>query len=349
MNRPTVIRLAAVAVTVALVVGACGGDDAPDEVVLVTHDSFYLPDETLDAFEAETGLTLSILQGGDAVEVLNQSILTAGDPQGDVLFGVDDATLTRALDADLFEPYESPRLEAVDPRFVLDPEHRVTPIDHGAVCVNYDREWFDAEGLEPPADLAALADPAYADLLVVQNPASSTPGLSFLLASVAEFGEDGWLDWWAQLRANGVEVTAGWTDAYFTRFSGGSGEGDRPLVVSYGSSPPAEVLGVDPLPDAAPTGVIESTCTRQIEMAGVLRGAANPEGARQLVDFLLSPEVQADVPLSMFVFPVVDGVELPVEFERFAVVPDDPYALAPELVADQRDAWIGEWTDVVVR
>lgn len=346
-HRPRRALLALLAV--ALVAVGCGGDDGSDEVVLVTHDSFVLPEELLQDFEADTGLELRILQGGDAVEVLNQSILTAGDPQGDVLFGVDDATLSRALEADLFEPYESDRLAVVADRFVLDPEHRVTPVDHGAVCVNYDREWFAAEGLEPPAGLEALADPAYADLLVVPNPASSTPGLSFLLASVAEFGEDGWLDWWERLDANGVEVTAGWTDAYFARFSGGSGEGDRPLVVSYGSSPPAEVLGVEPLPDEAPTGVIESTCIRQVEVAGILRGAANPDGARQLVDFLLSPEVQAAVPLSMFVFPVVDDVALPEVFERFAVVPDDPYALDPAVVDDNREAWIDAWTDVVVR
>jgi thiamine transport system substrate-binding protein len=336
-------------VAIAVLAGACGDDGGPDEVVLVTHDSFVLTEELVEAFEAESGYALRVLQGGDAVEAVNRAVLTAGSPQGDVLFGVDESTLSRALEAELFEPYRSPALDRVDPAFVLDPEHRVTPVDHGAVCVNVDLEWFAAAGLDPPEDLTGLVDPAYADLLVVQNPASSSPGLAFLLASIAEFGEDGWLDWWAQLRANGVTVTSGWTDAYFARFTAGGGDGDRPLVVSYGSSPPAGVLGLDPLPDVAPTGVIESTCYRQVEMAGVLRGAANPDGARALVDFLLDARVQASVPLSMFVFPVVTAVPLPEEFARFAVVPRSPYSLPPETVAAGRDGWIGAWTDTVIR
>jgi thiamine transport system substrate-binding protein len=152
-----------------------------------------------------------------------------------VLFGVDTAFLSRALDAELFVPYRSPELDAVDPRFVLDPEHRVTPIDHGDVCLNYDVAWFEEQDLDVPGDLAELTEPAYAGLLAVQNPATSSPGLSFLLATVERFGEDGYLDFWEQLVANDVVVTNGWSEAYYEEFSA-TGEGDRPLVVSYASS-----------------------------------------------------------------------------------------------------------------
>ena len=346
-------RAAAIAALVVVAASACGDDagesTAPGEVVVIAHDSFVISDELVEAFEAETGLELTVQRGGDAVEIVNQAILTIDDPQGDVLFGVDDATLSRATDAGLFEPYRPQRLDDVDPELVLDAEGRATPIDHGAVCVNYDAEWFAAEGLAPPSSLADLADPAYADLLVVQDAASSSPGLAFLTATIAEFGEDGWLDYWRDLRANGVTVASDWTDAYYGRFSGGSGEGDRPLVVSYGSSPPAEVLEVEPLPAEAPTGVVESTCVRQIEHAGVLAEAANPEGARRFIDFLLGDDFQASVPLGMFVYPVVDGVELPEAFERFAVVPASPYRLDAELIAAERDGWIDAWTDAVLR
>lgn len=335
----------------ASVVAACGddGDEGGGEVVVIAHDSFVFGDELVAAFEEETGLELTIQRGGDAVEIVNQAILTVEDPQGDVLFGVDDATLTRATDAGLFEAYEPARADDVPAELVVDDEWRATPIDHGAVCVNYDAEWFAAEGIEPPSSLAELADPAYEDLLVVQDATSSSPGLAFLTATIAEFGEDGWLDYWSDLRDNGVLVASDWTDAYYARFSGGSGEGDRPLVVSYGSSPPAEVLGVDPLPDTAPTGVVESTCVRQVELAGVLANASNPEGARRFVDFLLGDEFQASVPLEMFVYPVLPDVELPEEFERFAVVPSSPYQLDPEDIAARRDDWVGAWTDAVMR
>jgi thiamine transport system substrate-binding protein len=332
-----------------LALAACTSEQGPDEVILVSHDSFQISDELIEAFEAETGLTLTIRRGGDAVEALNQAILTVDNPQGDVFFGVDDATLSRALAAELFEAYEASGLDRVPAELRIDPDHRVTPIDHGSVCVNYDAEWFETEGIPAPDSLDDLADPGYRGLLVVQNPASSTPGLNFVMATIAEYGEDGWLDYWQRLRDNDVVVTSGWTEAYYGRFSGPSSEGDRPLVTSYGTSPPFEVDDSGPLPDSAPTGVIEATCIRQIEFAGILSNAANPEGAERLIDFLLSDAFQAEIPLSMYVFPAVDTVELPEIFVRYATVPTDPYHLDSDLIEAERERWIREWTDAVLR
>ena len=252
-----------------LLAGCGGGEERPTEVVLVTHDSFAISKPVRRAFEEESGYTLRILKAGDAGEIVTRALLTAGDPEGDVLFGVDNNLLQRALDGDVFEPYESPDLAAVDPALRLDPEHRATPIDRGDVCLNYDRRWFAERGIPPPTSLADLTQPRYEGLLVVQNPATSTPGLAFLLATVAELG-DGWRDYWRRLRANRVLVTDGWEDAYYGRFSGSSGgTGNRPIVVSYASSPPAEVIFRDPRPSEAPTGVVEASCFRQVELAGV--------------------------------------------------------------------------------
>jgi thiamine transport system substrate-binding protein len=327
----------------------CGGDEKPTDVVLVTHDSFVISDDVRSEFEESSGLKLRILQSGDAGELLSKALLTAGNPQGDVLFGVDNNLLSRALDGDLFESYESSLLEQVDENYVLDPEHRVTPIDHGEVCVNYDKAWFADREVEPPRSLADLTDSRYDGLLVVENPATSTPGLAFLLATVARFGERGWQRYWSLLRENGVLVVDGWEEAYNSRFSGSAGKGDRPIVVSYASSPPAEVIFATPPPKEAPTAVIESSCFRQIELAGVLRGARNEEGAQELVDFLLSERFQEDIPLSMFVFPVNRDAKLPPEFEKFAVVPESPLELPPEEIGANRDRWVKEWTSVVLR
>lgn len=353
-RRPLFALLAA-----ALVVAACGDDDAetaPDpeggaatSITMLTHDSFDVSEEVLDAFTEDTGITVELLPSGDAGSMLNQAILTKGSPQGDVLFGVDSTFLSRALDEDLFLAYESPVLEGVDESLVLDPEHRVTPIDTGDVCLNYDKAGLAEAGLEPPADLADLADPAYAGTLVVENPATSSPGLAYLLATVAEFGEDGWQDHWRALRANDVEVAAGWEEAYYGSFSGAAGSpGDRPIVVSYASSPPAEVIFAEEPPDEAPTGVVEGSCYRQIEFAGILDGTEHEEAAQQLIDFLLSPTFQEDVPLNMFVYPVID-VELPAEFVEHGAQPQDPYLLDADVVAANRDAWIEEWTEIVLR
>lgn len=328
---------------------APGSESNRGTVRLVTHDSFALSDDVVAEFERESGYRLEIVQSGDAVDVVNKAVLSAGRPEGDVLFGIDDNTLRVAFDAGIFTPYRSPLLNVVDDRFELDPEARVTPIDHGHVCVNYDVEAYRASGIEPPRTFEDLASPAYRNQLVVQNPASSTPGLAFLLATVSRYGEDGWRDYWRRLRANGVEVVDSWSQAYSSRFSGGSGEGDRPLVVSYGSSPPYEVLNAGTDLTEAPTAVVADTCYRQVEFAGLLAGATNPEGGRALIDFLLGQRAQEDIPLQMFVFPVRTGTPLPEVFERFTTVPDEPLSLPPERVGSERERWVREWTDTVLR
>jgi thiamine transport system substrate-binding protein len=345
------VGVGAVVGALALAAVGCGGSDeaAPKQVVLVTHDSFAVSKPVKRAFERETGLRLRILQSGDAGEALNKALLTAGNPQGDVFFGVDNTLLSRALGEDLFDAYESPELAHVPRDYVLDGEHRVTPIDHGDVCLNYDKAWFRERGIRPPQSLEDLAELRYRNLLVVENPATSTPGLAFLLATVAHFGPDGWQDYWRQLRANGVLVVDGWEEAYTVRFSGSAGKGKRPIVVSYASSPPAEVVFAGRPLAKAPTAVIEPSCFRQVELAGVLRGARNAEGARRLIDFMLSPTFQRDVPLSMFVFPVREGVALPPAFAKHAVVPEAPLDLPPDVIGANRDAWIDEWTDIVLR
>lgn len=342
-----------------LALAACGGGDGDgspsaeraDDVTLrlLTHDSFAASDEVLDAFTEETGIELELVAVGDAGTMVNQAILTKDNPLGDVLFGIDNTLLTRALDEDIFEPYESELLADVDDVYLLDPEHRVTPIDHGQVCLNYDKAFFEASDLVVPDDLDDLTDPAYRGLTVVQNPATSSPGLAFLLASVDRYGEDGWQDWWSALRDNDVLVTAGWEDAYYGSFSGGSGEGDRPIVVSYASSPPAEVVFADPEPDESPIGVVEASCFRQIEAAGILAGTEHPAEARRLIDFLLSVPFQEDIPLQMFVFPVNREAELPEVFVEHAVVPDEPLSLTVEEIGENRERWVDEWTDAVLR
>ncbi|WP_049565510.1 thiamine ABC transporter substrate-binding protein [Streptomyces sp. SBT349] len=336
---------------------ACGnGDDGDaesgggDTVTVVTHDSFLVSDDVLARFTEETGYTVEVLRAGDAGVVVNQAVLSKDNPQGDVLFGVDNTLLSRALDAGIFVPHPAEGLDQVPEAYHLDAgEDRVTPVDTGDICVNYDRAYFAERDLEPPRTFEELADPAYRDLLVVENAATSSPGLGFLLGTVAAYGEDGWRDYWERLADNGVEVVDGWEQAYNERFSG-AGDGDRPLVVSYASSPPAGVVyGGEERPEEAPTGVSTGTCFRQIEFAGLLDGAANPEGGKAFLDFLLSAAFQEDLPLQMFVNPVREGVELPEEFTRYGETIDEPLTMDPEAIAEGRERWIDEWTSLVVR
>ena len=239
-------------------------------------------------------------------------------------------------------PYSSPALAGVSDEFQLDPQHRVTPVDYGDVCVNY---WIDAVPTVPET-LDDLTQPEFADQLVVQHPETSSPGLAFLLATIAAFG-DGWEAYWEDLRANGVAVTAGWEDAYYGEFIAGGG--DRSAVVSYASSPPAEVIYADPPTDVAPTGVITDSCYRQIEFAGILAGTDNEAGAQALIDFMLSETWQNDVPLNMFVYPVIDSATLPPEFVEHTAVPENPLMLDPAEIEVNRDAWTERWVEIVLR
>lgn len=356
MRRTTRRSLALAAATGLLATAACGGSGGPDgdgdTVTLVTHDSFAVSDEVLERFTDETGYRVQVLRGGDAGVVVNQAVLSQGNPQGDVLFGVDNTLLSRALEEEVFEPYEAAGLAEVADEVQLDAEqHRVTPVDTGDICVNHDRAYFADRDLDPPETLDDLADPAYRDLLVVQNPATSSPGLGFLLATVAAYGADGWPEYWQRLVDNGVEVVDGWEQAYNERFSGtASGTGDRPLVVSYASSPPVEVVGsADERPAEAPTGVATGTCFRQIEFAGLLAGAENPEGGRALLDYLVDLPFQEDLPLQMFVHPVREDAELPEVFTRYGVEVAEPLSVPPQQIAEHREQWVDEWTSLVVR
>jgi thiamine transport system substrate-binding protein len=320
------------------------------KLTLLAYDAFTEPDALAD-FTEQTGIEVAVAKGGDAGTLVNKAILTAGRPEGDVLWGLDNTLLSRALGEDVFVPYESPELGALDPSAVaLVPGHEVTPVDTGDVCLNVDRQWFDDHHLAPPASLDDLTKPEYRGLLVVEDPGASSPGLAFLLATVATYGDPGYTEFWSALRANGVRVDDSWDTAYYSSFTAGGGGGDRPIVVSYASSPPATIFfAEDPKPVEPTTASVESTCFRQVEFAGILRGTKHEDQARQLIDFLVGKQVQEQLPLSNFVYPVRKDAALPQLFVDFAPPAAHPLTLSPDEIAAHRDEWIEQWTQTVLR
>ncbi len=318
---------------------------------IITYDSFYISDAVIDAFEADHNVTVEILRLADTGVLVNESILTVGNPLGDVLYGVDNTFLSRALDNELFIPYESPLLADVPDEFQLDKgEFRVTPVQYGDVCLNFDASQFTAE--TAPQSLADLTDPRFEGMLVVQNPASSSPGLAFLLATIAVFGEEGdytYLDFWSDLADNGVLAVAGWSEAYYGEFS--IAGGDYPLVVSYATSPLAEIFYGELDPEDAPTGAIvaDDTCFRQVEFMGILNGTQNQELAQQFIDFALSPTFQEDIPLNMWVLPVNSTAILPDLYVEYATIPENPLTLDYALIEEKRDVWLQAWAETVLR
>ncbi|WP_330348279.1 thiamine ABC transporter substrate-binding protein [Streptomyces sp. NBC_00582] len=342
-----------------LALSACGSSDtsgASDTktVTLVSHDSWAVSKSVLADFEKQSGYKVKVLTDGDAGQAVNKAVLTKNNPQGDVFFGVDNTLLSRALDNGLFQPYRAKGLDQVGTAYQLDAgKHRVTPIDYGDICVNYDKKYFADHKLAPPTSYDDLIKPAYKNLLVTENASTSSPGLGFLLGTAAKYGDDGWEGYWKKLKANGVKVVDGWEQAYNEEFSGSAGGrkagADRPLVVSYASSPPAEVIYGDPKPSTAPTGVATGTCFRQIEFAGLLSNARNSAGGKALIDFLISKEFQEDMPLNMFVYPVVEGASVPAEFTEYGPAAKDPQTMDPAKIAENRDQWVKSWTSLVLR
>ncbi|RZQ63581.1 thiamine ABC transporter substrate-binding protein [Amycolatopsis suaedae] len=323
------------------------GDDpaGPTTIKLVTHQSWNAQQEILDAFERQSGIKIEVLKEGDAGALTNKLVLTKANPIADVAFGVDTTFASRALAEGVFEPYTSPEADRGSQRYAIDPQHRLSAVDVGDVCVNIDVQWFAQRNLPEPKTFDDLADPRYRDLLVVENPATSSPGLAFLLATVAKYGEQGWAGYWEKLKQNGTKAVAGWEVAYSQEFSGSAGKGPRPIVVSYASSPAAEV-GEDGKPR---TKALLDTCFRQVEYAGVLAGGKQVDKAGKVVDFLLSQQFQATVADTMYVYPAREGVPLPAAWTQAAPLPPNPVTMPGEQIQAGRERWVEQWRGIVER
>lgn len=352
LNKLTLLTL-----TLILALSACAAPAAsptpsgPRTLTVMTHDSFAVTESALKEFESANNATVQILKSGDAGEMLNTALLNKQSPLADVMYGVDNTLLSRALDNDLFEHYDSPALAAIPAELKLDAENRALPVDYGDVCLNYDKAYFAGAGLTPPANLSELTRPEYKGLAVVEDPATSSTGLAFMLATWAAFGDEGFRQFWADMRANGVKVAADWETAYYTEFSGSSGKGPHPLVVSYASSPPAEVVFAGAPLDDAPTASVTGakSCFRQIEFVGIVKGVQNRDLAEKWVDFMLGKTFQEDMPLNMFVYPALPSAALPEAFVKYSGQVESPIILDPATIAERRDALIEEWTEIVVK
>lgn len=316
------------------------------EVLLVTYDAFALPEDAAAEFKLLTGATIKVVATGDTGTMLTKALLSAGAPEGDVIFGIDNTLATRALEEELLVPFEPEIARELPEKLRLQGEagQLLVPIDTGDVCINVDQEWFASNGIEPPTSMAQLTDPTYRDLLVLESPVTSSPGLAFLIGTVARSGEADWLKYWQQLKDNGVRVRPSWDDAYYSDYTVSGG--DRPLVLSYASSPPAEVVFSEGERTEPVSSVMLDSCVEQVEYAGVLAGAPEPELAQQLVEFMLSPAWQQALPLTNYVFPVTD-VRLPEVFEKFAPRASDPLRLDPQVISAQREVWIEQWRETM--
>jgi thiamine transport system substrate-binding protein len=315
-------RFTAIAVSGALLLSGCADTSREQTVTLVAHDSFAISDESIAEFEGQSGYRLEILRAGDAGSLTNRLVLTKESPIGDVVFGIDNtfrgvADENRIIDGPLSE------------------------VNYSDVCFNYDRLWFEQNKIAPPTSWKDLTDPAYRGLTVVSNPLTSSPGLAFLATTVAAFGETAFESYWQDLKANEVKVTSGWEEAYFTEFSGSAGMGSYPIVLTYSSSPAAEIRE----DGQSQTVALLDECFRQIEYIGVLDGAPNKEVAKELVEFLLSESFQSTMPGLMYVYPVNQDAEIPSEWSKFGTMAKSTIGEHLD-IALNRSTWQDKWSAI---
>jgi thiamine transport system substrate-binding protein len=305
-----------------LLAGCVPADQAATKVTLVAHDSFAISDESIAQFQEASGFELEIIRAGDAGSLTNRLVLTKDSPIADVVFGIDNTFRGIA-----------------DENGIIEGE--LVAVDYADVCFNYDRLWFEERNITPPASWRDLTKPSYNSLTVVTNPLSSSPGLAFLATTVAAFGEPAFEQYWKELRDNGVMVASGWEEAYFTYFSGSSGNGEYPIVLSYSSSPAAEIRD----DGKSQTAALLDECFRQTEFVGTLAGAANPEGAKALVEFLLSESFQNTMPGLMYVYPVSEKAVIPAGWSEFG--PAARSTIGEDLsIATHREKWQTKWSAI---
>ena len=313
------------------------------EVRLAVHDSYDLPQPVMAAFERANDAKVSIIKMGDGNEMLNRLILTKnGAPLADAVFGLDNNTAAKAYAAGILAQKQPESVATVVPlKYAL-------AVDYGFVTLNYDKKWVAEHRLPLPKTLQDLAKPQYKNLMVTPNPATSTPALAFLLANIAELGEDGAFQWWAAMRQNGVKVTKGWSEAYYTEFS--LNGGSRPIMVGYASSPAAEVFYSKGKLRAPNMGnvFLKGGSYLQIEGAAVLNKAKQPELAAKLVQYLQSPAVQQSVTTSMWVYPAAKGTRHHAMITQMSV-PRDAKMLPAETVNAKQKTWLARWVRTVLR
>ena len=322
------------------------GEDGTKKVVVATHDSWNMDEKVMAAFEQETGYRVEVQSQGDAGQLTNKLVLSKDEPIADAVYGIDNTFASRAVEHDVLADL-GPAEEAIVEEYALqgDGSDLLLPIDYGDECVNVDDTWFAEQEKPAPKTLDDLTRPAYKDLFVTPGANTSSPGMAFLLTTVAKYG-DQWPSYWEQLIANGAKVTSGWEDAYTVDFTAGSEKGTRPIVLSYSSSPPFTIPEGG---DRPTTSALLDTCFRQVEYAGVLEGADNEPGARAFVEFMTGEQFQSALPDNMYVYPVSAEAQVPEGWAKWAPTADKPWEVDPETVTKQRAAWLNTWRDIVTR
>lgn len=335
----TAVLLVFLFLTASFLFSAPGAEVEPEpDLVIYAYDSFVSEwgpaGKVIPKFEELYGVKVSLLSAGDAGQVLSRAIFERDDPQADILVGIDNNLLTRALEADLLLPYRSANLSLIPKELIFDPSHHVTPFDYGYFAFVADSQVLD----DLPADLEELTGPRFRDKIILEDPRTSSPGFGFLLWTIAVYGEH-YLAYWERLKPNLLTITDGWDSAYgmFT-------SGEAPLVLSYTTSPAYHVEFEQTHRFQAL--IFPEGNYLQIEGMGIVRGAKHLDLAKKFIDFILTEDFQEEIPLTNWMYPVNPAAALPDSFD-YAPRPETGLSLEPRVISENQELWLRSWAELI--
>ncbi len=307
------------------------------ELVIYTYSSFAsgIAQKVLPIFEKQNNVKVKLLSFGDAGNVLARLILEKDQPKADVVIGLDQPLLKRAISEGLLIKFVPENISMIKNKELLDMRGYGIPFDYGAIALVYNTEKIN----NPPKSFKELLDERFKRKLVVQDPRTSSTGLSFMLWTVAVFGEDGFLDYWKSLKNNILTITPGWDEAFSMLETG-----EADIMVSYatdGAYSYHEYGSLKYLPV-----VMEEGAFVQIEYAAIVKGSKNIELAKKFIEFVLSKEFQSHVPLNQWMYPVVE-IELPKAY-KYAPKIDKVLPFDYSIFEQKGKDWLEKWAEVMI-
>jgi len=297
-----------------------------------------------EAFEKKHDVDVQFVATGDARMMLTKLLTEreAGRPGADVFVGVGSVDLSMARGEDLFVPLtgeDIPNLASVREDLLIDPTNSLIPYEHSYVTLVYDSQVLAVEDV--PLTFEQLLDPKYKKMLILEDPRTSSVGLAFLLWTIHQYGDPGYLDYWRKLLPNVLTITQGWSAAYDLFLAR-----EAPIVVSFSTDTAYSVIEEGSA--RYKVMLLNSQGYRSIYLMGIVKGTKQQGLCKELLDFVLSPEVQERISTTEWMFPANRKTLLPVLFYQNAVFPPDPVMVPSERIGENLDRWLLEWAGIIV-
>ena len=341
-----------------------------NQIVIYTYDSllndpYFDIEGNFSTFSGIPANEIQITRFSDANELVVRLEAEKSNPIADVVIGIDNTLIHLIEDkASVLEPYTPTSISQIDENLIqnLDPENYLIPYDYGIISLYYQNHIINSstnpelENLTLDGLLASNLLP----MLIVENPKYSSPGLGFLLWTIAVYGdpeinfdgllESNWRNWWNASRDK-ITITKSWGDAFNIFFTP---EEEKPIMVSYGTSP---AYSYCQWADNSTSAVVtheknQQNAWLQIEGIGLVKDAPHKDKGKQFINWFLSSSLQSEIPEHQWMYPANREVILSPCFEESVIHPDEVFRLndllSPEILGHYLPDWKDQWEQVIV-